>query len=117
MSLLMTGTIDDVFQSVPATRTTVTGSYVDGVWTVDLPVTDSYTVNIQPANDREIDFVRNAGERITDVRRIYINDVNMGNIDQTGEWAFSGQRWKAVACDNRPWRDYCKCLVVRIDPQ
>lgn len=115
MSLLMTGTIDDVFQSVPATRSVNAGSYVDGIWQDGASTSKDYKVTIQPANDREIDFVRNAGERITDVRKIYINDKNMDDIDQTGTWEFSGQQWKAVQVDCRPWRDYCKVLVVRID--
>lgn len=65
MSVLnMTGCVDGVFQSVPATRTTTAGgSYVDGVWT------------------------------------------------------FLGKRWKAVRVDNRYWRNYCKCIVERIDDQ
>lgn len=113
----MEGQIDDVFVSVPATRTVTGGTSVDGIWVPGAPVTSSYVVNIQPATDREIDFVRNAGERITDVRRVYINAGNMQNVDQTGQWAFLNQQWKTVSCDNRYWRDYCKCLVVRIDDQ
>lgn len=117
MSLDMQGQIDDVFKSVPATRTVTAGAYVNGIWVEGLETVTSYQVNIQPASDREIDFVRNAGERITDVRRIYINDFGMDNIDQTGTWEFSGQLWKAVKSDCRPWRNYCKCIVVRIDDQ
>ena len=116
-SLSMLGHIDDVFQSVPATRKASGGAYVDGVYVPAPGTPEPYVVNIQPASDREIDFIRQAGERITDVRRVYINDGNMQLIDQTGTWEFLGQKWKTVGCDNRYWRNYCKVMVVRIDPQ
>lgn len=117
MSLSMEGHIDDVFVSVDASRTVTGGGWVDGIWTPGAPVTTPYIVNIQPASDREVDFIRQGGERITDVRRIYINQGDMQLIDQTGTWTFLGQQWKAVKCDNRYWRNYCKVLVMRIDDQ
>lgn len=115
--LSMLGHVDSVFVSVPATRTTAVGAWVEGIWTPGVSVTSAYTVNIQPATDREVDFIRQAGERVVDVRRIYINDGDMQLIDQTGTWEFLGQQWKAVKCDNRYWREYCKVLVTRIDDQ
>jgi len=118
MSLNMEGQIDLVFVSVEASRTVgVGGQWVDGIWTPGTPDTKPYVVNIQPASDREVDFIRQGGERITDVRRIYINQGEMQLIDQTGTWTFLGQQWKAVKCDNRYWRNYCKVLVMRIDNQ
>jgi hypothetical protein len=118
MSLNMQGHIDDVFVSVPATRTVdVGGDWVEGIWTPGGPATTDYIVNIQPANDREIDFVQRAGERIFDVRRVYINEGDMQLVDQTGMWSFLSQQWKAVKCDNRWWRNYCKVIVTRIDDQ
>ena len=117
MSLLMGGQIDAVFQSVAASRTVTGGTWVDGIWIPGLPVTTEYVVNIQPATDREIDFIRQGGERIVDARRIYINDGDMQLIDQTGTWEFLGQQWKSVKVDNRYWRNYCKVIVSRIDDQ
>jgi len=118
MSLNMQGQIDGVFQSVPASRTVdTTGDWVDGIWTPGVEVTTAYTVNIQPASLREQEMIRQAGERITDARRIYINEGLMQGIDQTGVWTFLGQKWKAWQCDNRYWRNYCKVIVVRIDDQ
>jgi hypothetical protein len=118
MSLLMTGFVDAVFVSVPATRTAMTGGgYVDGIFVPGTLTTSPYVVNIQPVSERELDFLQQGGERIVDPRRIYINDGNMQLIDQTGEWEFLGQRWKAHRSDNRYWRDYCKCIVSRIDDQ
>jgi len=118
LSLNMQGQIDSVFQSVAASRTVdTTGGYVDGIWTPGVTVNTPYIVNIQPATDREIDFLRQGGERIVDVRRIYINEGDMQLIDQAGTWSFLGQQWKAVKVDNRYWRNYCKVLVSRIDDQ
>jgi hypothetical protein len=117
MSLSMQGHIDGVFVSVPASRTVTGGAWVDGIWTPGVPVTSPYVVNIQPATDREVDFIRQGGERIVDARRIYINEGEMQLIDQTGTWEFLGQQWKAVKVDNRYWRNYCKVIVSRIDDQ
>lgn len=116
-TLSMQGHIDPVFESVPATRTVTGGAWVDGIWTPGAGVTSNYTVNIQPVSMRELDFLRQGGERIIDARKIYINDGNMQLIDQTGVWEFLGQRWKAVGVDNRYWNDYCKVFVSRIDDQ
>lgn len=117
MSLSMYGVVDGVFQSVPATRVVKSGSYVDGLWVPGLEVSSDYTVNIQPATDREIDFLSEGGERLLDVRRIYINAGNMQAIDNSGDWLFLGQRWKSIKSDNRYWRDYCKVFVSRYDNQ
>lgn len=117
MSLSMEGHIDDVFVSVEATRTALSGSWVEGIWVATPATPTPYIVNIQPASDREVDFLRQGGERITDVRRVYINQGEMQLIDQTGTWEFLGQQWKTVKCDNRYWRNYCKVLVMRIDDQ
>lgn len=118
MSLNMEGQIDGVFESVEASRTVDTGgAWVDGIWTPGTPSTTPYIVNIQPASDREVDFLRQGGERITDARQIYINQGDMQLIDQAGTWAFLGQQWKAVKVDNRYWRNYCKVIVMRIDDQ
>jgi hypothetical protein len=117
MSLSMRDHIDAVFVSVPATRTVTPVTLVDGIWIPGTPTTETYVVNIQPVSERELDFLQQGGERIVDPRRIYINDGNMRLIDETGEWEFIGQRWKAHRCDNRYWRDYCKVIVSRIDDQ
>ncbi len=118
MSLNMEGQIDGVFESVEASRTVdAGGSWVGGIWTPGTPSTTPYIVNIQPASDREVDFLRQGGERINDARRVYINQGDMQLIDQTGTWTFLGQQWKAVKVDNRYWRNYCKVIVMRIDDQ
>lgn len=118
MPIDMEGHIDGVLESIPAVRRDKTGSFVEGIWTegvLGAPV--PYTVNIQPASDREIDFLQKGGERITDVRRVYINDGDMESITMAGQWEFLGVQWKTVKTDNRWWNNYCKVLVVLIDDQ
>lgn len=117
MPLSMLGHIDSVFQSVAAKRIVKTGAYVSGIWVAGPDSSANYTVNIQPATDREIDFLSQGGERLTDVRRIYINDGNMQAIDNTGDWEFLGQRFKTIKSDNRYWNNYCKVFVSRYDVQ
>jgi len=117
MSLDMKYHIDNVFKSVPATHVGKSGSYVNGIWqsTTSAPV--SFKVNIQPLNDKEIDFLRQGGQRILDPRKIYVNSGDLSQIELDGEWVFLGQRWKIIRTDNRPWRNYCKVIVDRYDVQ
>ena len=118
MSLDMRGHIDPVFKSIPATRTATTGGgYVDGIWQDGATVVTSHTVTIQPATDREIETIEKGGERIVDARRVYINDGVDASISQADLWEFAGQVWKCHKLDNRPWRNYCKAIVSRIDNQ
>jgi hypothetical protein len=118
MSLNMVGHIDPVFVSIAATRTSHTGGgYVDGIWQDGTTTTTSHTVTIQPASDREIDTIERGGERIVDARRVYVNDGVLASIRQADIWEFDGQLWKCHKLDNRPWRNYCKAIVSRIDEQ
>lgn len=118
MSLDMQGTVDDVFESIPATRTATTGGgYVDGVWQDGTEVDTSHRVTIQPASDREIEALEKGGERIVDARRLYVNDGLDASISQADVWTFDGQKWKCHKLDNRPWRNYCKAIVSRFDVQ
>lgn len=118
MSLSMSGHIDSVFKSVDATFIPAGGSYIDGVWTpaATEPVS-GFVVNVQPLNDKELDFLQRGGERILDPRKIYVNNGNLDAITLDGTWLFLGQRWKVVRTDNRPWRKYCKVTVDRYDDQ
>ncbi|HEI0612157.1 TPA: hypothetical protein SIF59_004034 [Escherichia coli] len=117
MSLNMKGHIDAVFKSVDATHVGKSGAYVDGIWTETTSAPVSFQVDIQPLNDKEIDFLRQGGERIIDPRKIYVNSGDLNSIQLAGEWVFLGQRWKIVKTDNRPWRNYCKVVVDRLDVQ
>ena len=114
----MSGTVDDTFQSIPATRTSFSaGGYVNGIWVDGASITESHKVNIQSASDREIDSISQGGERVHDMRRIYVNDGDLYRINAADIWTFDGQTWKTVGIDNRPWRNYCKIFVVRLDVQ
>lgn len=117
MSLDMKNHIDNVFKSVPATHIGKSFAYVDGlpVETVSPPV--PFQVNIQPLNDKEIDFLRQGGERVIDPRKVYVNSGDLNAIQLAGEWVFLGQRWKIIRTDNRPWRNYCRVTVDRLDVQ
>jgi len=117
LTLDMGGHIDDAFRSVPATRTPIGGSYVNGRWTLTPGAPVSLDINTQPASDKEIDFLSQGGERITEARRVYVNSGDLNAINLKGEWEFLGVKWKEVSLDNRPWNNYCKALVVRKDDQ
>lgn len=115
--LNMRGHIDNVFKSVSATHIGKSGSYVDGIWTATTSDPVSFTVTIQPLNDKELDFLQRGGQRILDPRKIYVNNGDLDSIALDGEWVFLGQRWKIIKTDNRPWRNYCKVVVDRYDQQ
>lgn len=118
MSLDMFGQIDDVFESIQADRVSKTGgAYVNGLWVDGVETETPHTVTIQPASDREIAALVSGGERITDARRVYVNDGVLAEISQADDWLFDGQRWKTVKLDNRPWRNYCKAIVSLYDSQ
>lgn len=115
--LSMAGHIDNVFKSVPATHVGKSGAYVNGEWIEVVSPPVEFKVTIQPLNEKEIDFLRQGGERILDGRKIYVNSGDLDSIQLAGEWIFLGQRWKIIRTDNRPWRKYCKVTVDRYDQQ
>lgn len=115
--LNMRGHIDAVFKSVPATHVGKYGEYINGIWTDVTLAPVPFLVNIQPLTDKELDFLRQGGERIIDGRKIYVNSGDLESIQLDGEWVFLGQRWKVIRTDNRPWRTYCRVIVDRIDNQ
>ena len=119
MPINMSGHIDVMFRSTEATRTTTPGSYVDGIWMPGTPVVETFTVNVQQVSPQELNFLTQGGERVLDLRRIYVNDGPMENIDETGVWHFLDLDWKTVSLDNRAkfGRKYCKIIVSRVDDQ
>ena len=118
MSLSVRGFIDGTFQSTPASRTNrVGGEYVQGEWVPGAPTVTAHIVNIQPATAREIDFLQRAGERVIDVRKVYINDSTLYTFGEADTWTFTGVDgiFKTVSIDDRPWRTYTKVMVSRLD--
>lgn len=120
MSLNMQGHIDNTFRSIKASRIKQDGSYVDG-----LPVkvdgeSTPHTVTVQPLSDREINYMPLGGRRISDFRKIYVNDGLLAEISEADDWEMNAngrgnERYETVSMDNRPWRNYCKIVVVLRD--
>lgn len=119
MSLDVLGFIDDVFQSNVATRSAHTGgSYVDGLFVEGSIVATAHNVNVQPVtNGREIEFLQMGGERVGDARVVYVNDGLTASIAESDKWTFTDIEgtFKTVKVDNRPTRNYCRVVVVRVD--
>lgn len=89
--------------------------------------TDTFQANIQAASDREIEFLTNGGERINDIRIVHRNDGKGIEISTPEKLAdiliFSVNPgvddpiwWKAIQVDYRPWHNFCRAAVVRVDP-
>lgn len=108
--------IDDAFKSVTATRTSSSGSYVDGIFAPSAGSPENFDVTLQSLNQKDINFLDNGGERTTDTRKVYVN-TNISSLDNRDVWSFSGVdgTFKAVGIDNRPWRNYCRFYAVRLD--
>lgn len=119
MSLDMGHHIDDVFKSQEVTvKAFPDGSYDDdGIWVPGAPILENYTANIQPLNDRELNNLLLAGERIVDGRKVYINSGDLNKLSLANDVEFLGQRWKIIQSDIRPWRTYAKLIVSRYDNQ
>ena len=120
MSLDMSGHIDDVFESATVTRIFEIAGYRDpntGLWVNGTTDTSSHSATIQPATTREVDSLSQGGERLKDVRHLWINDGTTAKVIEADLWEFEGQTWRCVGLDNRQWRNYCKVTVSRLDVQ
>jgi len=120
MSLDMEGHIDDVFESAMVTRLFELDGYRDpltGRWVDGTTSTTPHVATIQPASMREVDSLSQGGERLKDVRNMWINDGTATIVLEADKWEFEGQTWRCLALDNRPWRNYCKVTVSRLDVQ
>lgn len=117
--LNMSGHVDSVFRSTSGTRTSTTGGgYVDGRYVPGAEsITEHPNVNLQPLKERQIAQLQQGGERVEDSRNVYINDGSTHNLRPADTWTFDGVEgeFKMTALDNRPWRNYCKFVAVRID--
>lgn len=115
----MAGHVDDVFKSQPVTVKAYTqGHYdVDGIWVPGTEVDETYTANVQPLNEREIDNLMRAGVRLLDPRKIYVNSGDLTKLVLSYDMQFLGALWKVIRSDIRPWRTYAKIVVSRYDNQ
>lgn len=118
MSLDMRGTVSGCFESVTATRTVKPAGYdADGIWTESEPIKTTHRVNLQPLSEKEFKTLDFGAKRISDVRKIYINDGGDYGTEPNEVWEFDGVdgKFQSVSKDNRMWRNYCKMIVSRID--
>jgi len=113
----MFGTIDDAFGTVVSTRTPIIAGYADGLPSVTYGVPTQHKVTIQPLSDRDINSLDMGGERVIDMRKIYVNDGDLYSIRPADEWIFTGidGTFKSIQSDLRPWRNYAKIIVSRTD--
>ncbi len=118
MSLSMQGHIDPVFKSVDAVRIKrAQGGYVEGLYVEGQETRVPHTVTIQPLSDKELRFLDMGGERVGDLRKIYVNSGDLQSITLLDQWRFDTITglFKTIKLDNRYWRDYCKIIVSKID--
>lgn len=112
---------DDSFGNIVATRSAQSGDYNDsGLWVAGVPVVTTHNVTMQPLSESEISNLGEGGERDQDYRKIYINSGDLFKIEDKDEWTFdtldlSGVKFRTFKLDSRPLRNYCKCIVARID--
>ena len=122
MSLDMENFRDDTFVSVPATRYSQSGARdAKGKWVANAEGAGTpHKINLQPLSDKELTNLGAGGERIQDFRKFYVNDGDLYSLTPQDEWEFdtpdlAGVRFTVYMLDNRPWRNYCKCVVARND--
>lgn len=126
MGLNMMGHVSGPFITHPAvTLERYATRFINHKPAVSLEYTDTFAANIQQATEREIEFLNIGGERINDVRVVHRND-GKGIIVSVGEnladlLIFSDgiteeTYWKSVNTDYRPWHNFCRATVVRLDP-
>jgi len=119
-ALDMGGHIDDDFRSISALRVSKSASYVDGLPVYGAETTSPHTVTIQPLTAREIGQLDTGARRVSDYRKICVNDGMMAEIQTSDDWEFDSngrgvERYESVSVDNRPWRNYCKIVVALYD--
>ena len=122
MAIDMQDAVSDDIGTIPATLFSQSGSRgADGKWVAGVEGAGvPYDVILQPVTDKELINLGAGGERIQDFRKIYLTDVGTISLTPEDEWEFNatglnGVRFKVYAMDNRPWRNYCKCVVARVD--
>lgn len=114
MSLNMRNHVSGDLKSISINRFTKSGAYVDGYWIEDIVSSGTFDANIQPLNSREIKDLGIGLERIGDIRIVHVNNA-VEDISLKDQWEFLGQKWKTMDVDNRPWRNYCRLMLERID--
>lgn len=103
-----------------------TSEIIDFEPALTLSYTDSFDANVQPVSDKEIEFLQIGAERINDVRVIHRNDGKGIEVSVPGQLAdilvFAETPdkeptwWKSIATDFRPWHNFCRAVVAKLDP-
>lgn len=103
-----------------------TSEIIDFEPALTLSYTDSFDANVQPVGDVEIQFLQIGAERIDDFRVIHRNDgkgielSTEGNLADILVFAETPDKpmswWKAVNRDFRPWHNFCRAVVAKLDP-
>lgn len=110
----MNGEIDNDFTTTEVVHVKEGGTYVDGVFVSQVAGRQSLSACIQPMSNREIAYLENGGERISDARKLYITQAIDG-LDLRSRFEFFGQVWKVFEFDARPENTYYKIIVARVD--
>lgn len=121
-ALDMEGFVDDDFKSVKANKYGQSGERdAKGRWVANAEAAPiPYDVNLQPLSPKELTNLGAGGERIQDFRKFLVNDGDLYSLTPQDEWEFdtpdlAGIRFTVYMLDNRPWNNYCKCVVARND--
>lgn len=122
MGLDMMGHVSGPFVTHTVEHRRYSNSYVNHKPALTLDLTDTFAGNVQAASDREIEFLSIAGERINDARVIHRNDgkgIAIGDylLFSTDPANDAAIWWKCIDSDFRPWHNFSRATVARMDPQ
>lgn len=109
--------VDYLFTSGMATRTAISGGYVNGIWATRSAFDTNHLVTIQPLNNKQIEFLNIGGERVEDYRQVWVNDGSLAEISPSDIWNLPNLPgdYKTTQLDNRPDRFYCKFIAAIIN--
>lgn len=127
MGLNMRGHISGPFVTHPGVqRMRFSSEIVDFEPKLTQTLLDTFDANVQPASDKEIEFLQIGAERINDIRVIHRNDgkgievSTPGNLADILVFAETPDKpptwWKAMATDYRPWHNFCRAVIAKLDP-
>jgi hypothetical protein len=126
MGLNMRGHVSGPFITHPGVvLNRYTSEIIDFEPAITLSYTDTFNANVQPVSDKEIEFLQIGAERINDVRVIHRNDgkgisvSTDGNLADILVFAETTDKpvtwWKSIATDFRPWHNFCRAVVAKLD--
>lgn len=92
------------------------GEIINGRYHPGPETEEPKTVTLQPLNNKEMQHVSGI-QRISDVRKFYLNDGSEVHAENGDKVRFNGEIWSVVESDVRPWHNYCKAIITREDPR